>query len=131
MVKKLTKKQRGFVKDYLDTGNGTQAALKNYDTTDPKTAGVIAVENLAKPSVREALESHAPDAEAMIYSLAKSAENEGVRLNASKDILDRTGYGAIVKTQNTQVNVNITSENVALAAQFEEALKLKLGHVTP
>lgn len=48
---KLTKKQRGFIKDYLETGNGTQAALANYDTTDPKTASVIASENLEKPSI--------------------------------------------------------------------------------
>ena len=56
---KLTKKQRGFVEDYVNTGNGTQAALKNYDiesSKPEKVASVIAVENLAKPSVALAVE---------------------------------------------------------------------------
>lgn len=53
---KLTKKQRGFVKDYVKDENGTQAALKNYNTTDYKTASVIAAENLDKPSIQVAIE---------------------------------------------------------------------------
>lgn len=55
---RLTKKQKGFVKDYVETENGTQAALKNYDTNDYKTASVIAAENLDKPSIRVAIENH-------------------------------------------------------------------------
>lgn len=120
---KLTKKQRGFVKDYLDTGNGTQAALKNYDTIDYNVANVIAVENLQKPTIRQALENHAQEAESMIYKLSQGAENEGVRLGASKDILDRAGYGATVKTQNTNVNIEITPESLEIAKKYEAELK--------
>lgn len=57
---KLTKKQRGFVRDYVETGNGTQAALKNYDiqsSKPEKVASVIATENLSKPSIIKAIES--------------------------------------------------------------------------
>lgn len=53
---KLTKpslKQKTFVAEYLKTGNGTQAALKAYETTDYMTANAIAVENLQKPLVQE------------------------------------------------------------------------------
>lgn len=60
MIQKLTKKQRGFVKDYLATGNGTQAALNNYDiqSKEPeRVASVIAAENLVKPSIVKAVES--------------------------------------------------------------------------
>ncbi len=53
---KLTRKQKGFVEDYVLTGNGTQSVLKNYDTESPRTASVMAVENLAKPSVALAVE---------------------------------------------------------------------------
>lgn len=56
---KLTKKQRGFVKDYVETENGTQSALKNYDIESPqpeKVANAIAVENLLKPSIINAIE---------------------------------------------------------------------------
>ena len=52
---KLSKKAKGFVKDYIETGNGTQAALNNYDTKDYSTAGAIASENLKKPKIIEAI----------------------------------------------------------------------------
>lgn len=57
MAKKLTIKQAKFVKEYIkNDGNGTQAALKTYDTDDEKTASVISAENLGKPRIQEAIE---------------------------------------------------------------------------
>lgn len=44
----LTLKQRRWIKFYLKSGNGTEAALKAYDTTDRVTAATIASENLRK-----------------------------------------------------------------------------------
>ena len=61
MATKLTKKQKTFVKEYAKTGNGVQAALKSYDTEDYATAGVIAVENLEKPKIQNALQEALPD----------------------------------------------------------------------
>lgn len=61
MAKRLTKKQRGFVKDYLATGNGTQAVLANYDTTDPNTASSIATENLQKLEIAITIEEALKD----------------------------------------------------------------------
>ena len=40
----------------METENGTQSALKHYDVANAKVAGVIAVENLAKPSIQHAIE---------------------------------------------------------------------------
>ncbi len=54
---KLRPKQARFVKAYLENGgNGTQAVLQSYDTTDLRTATSIGVENLAKPGIREVVE---------------------------------------------------------------------------
>ncbi len=61
MSRNLTKKQRGFIKDYLRTGNGTQSALANYDTDDKNTAHVIASENLLKPTIQLALKDRIDD----------------------------------------------------------------------
>ncbi len=61
MAQKLTRKQKDFVEAYAETGNGTQSALAVYDTNSPKVASVIAAENLAKPSIRAALEEALPD----------------------------------------------------------------------
>lgn len=58
-LRKLSKKQRGFVNDYVIDENGTQSALNNYDIQSnkpEKVASVIATENLAKPSIIEAIE---------------------------------------------------------------------------
>lgn len=63
-MEELTRKQKGFVNDYLATGNGTQSALKNYDIQSSKperVASVIAVENLAKPSIQKAIAERLPD----------------------------------------------------------------------
>lgn len=51
----LTVKQRKFVQTYVETGNGTAAALAAYDTDDAPTAATIATENLRKPQLQEAV----------------------------------------------------------------------------
>ncbi len=61
MTEKLTKKEKGFVKDYIETGNGTQSALKHYDTEDYSTAGAIASENLKKPKIQNAIAEAMPE----------------------------------------------------------------------
>ncbi len=56
MARTLTKKQRGFVKDYLETGNGSLAAKRNYEVKNDTTAAVIASENLIKPNIVRVLD---------------------------------------------------------------------------
>lgn len=51
-----TIKEKKFVKAYLKSGNGTQAALEAYDTTSPKIAGVIASQNLSRLSISDIME---------------------------------------------------------------------------
>jgi len=51
MARKLTLKQRRFVKAYVETGNGTEAAMRAYDTGDRHTAHAIASENLKKKAI--------------------------------------------------------------------------------
>lgn len=48
---KLSKKEKGFAKDFIKSGNGTQSALKNYNTKSENVAGNIASENLRKPKI--------------------------------------------------------------------------------
>lgn len=54
--KQMTIKQEKFVQEYIkNDGNGTQAALVAYDTTDPVTASAIARETLESPLVAQAV----------------------------------------------------------------------------
>lgn len=50
---KLTAKQKAFAREYAKTKNGTQSALAAGYGTNEKGASAIAVENLAKPRIRE------------------------------------------------------------------------------
>lgn len=61
MARKLTLKQKGFVKDYIETKNATEAAARNYDVKDRNVANAIGAENLAKPSVDNAIQKALPD----------------------------------------------------------------------
>lgn len=100
---KLTKKQRGFVKDYLETENGTQAALKNYDieSSNPENvAKAIATENLTKPAIIAALESERKSLKQALIDkgitedyLAKKVET----LLEAKDSEGQTDFTAVDK----------------------------------
>lgn len=62
----MSKKQKGFVKDFIETGNATQAALLNYDVKDGKVpkervAESIGSENLSKPIIQSAIADALPD----------------------------------------------------------------------
>jgi len=54
--KPKTLKEKKFVKAYLKTGNGTQAAMQSYDVKNRKIAGVIAAQNLAKLSIGDIMD---------------------------------------------------------------------------
>ena len=122
----ITFKQKKFADNYLETGNGTQSALKAYDTESYKTANVIAAENLKKPSVIEYLKSQAQAAAERVIVLAESAENETVRLNANKDILDRAGYKAVDKVQSMNVNVNTNLSEMSRYQEIKEKYEKEL-----
>ncbi len=87
MPRKLTKKQRGFVKDYIRTENGTRAILNNYDIDSPNKRDVaksMASENLAKPYIQVAIKDAIPD------ELLAKVHLEG--LQATTGPLDQPDY---------------------------------------
>lgn len=52
----LTLKQRKWIKEYIETGNATKAALKVYDCKNEVTAANIGSENLRKLQIPELME---------------------------------------------------------------------------
>lgn len=117
-MNKLTKKQKGFADDYIDTGNARLSAKNNYNLGSKggkkdkdsmnKTADIIANETLKKPSVIAYLEDNAYEASARVVELSKTAQNEATKLNANKDILDRAGY----KPADKAINLNVTMKSL-------------------
>ena len=123
MTERLTKKEKGFADDYIETGNGVQSALEHYDTDDYSTAGAIASQNLKKLKIQNYIQQHAEAAESMIYSLSQNAQAENVRLGASKDILDRAGFKPIEQSININLNQEQTPDQLAKAQLFNEWFK--------
>lgn len=146
-MEELTKKQKGFVKDYVETGNGTEAALNNYDIegkNKENVAASIASENLTKPNIVKAIESIAeriPDdllveKHLELLTVPKkvrtyirgdlTSEYEEVDSNAIGKGLDMAykikGTYAPEKIQQTNVNINLTPQALAVAKKYEEEL---------
>lgn len=110
MARKITHKQRKFADSYLQHGNGTQAVLAVYDTTDPAVAAPMASENLSKPNVRQYLEDRAHVAASIVFQLANHGESDNIKLAASKDILDRAGFNGVTETRS--LNVSMTAKDL-------------------
>lgn len=145
----LTKKQRGFVKDYIETGNATQSVKNNYDVSNDLTARVIGSENLTKPNVINAIKSlsdRIPD-ELLIERHTELLNKREMTVYGGKDgqpvkidlgpetqavtkALDMSyklkGYYAPEKTVNLNVEVGTNKENLEIANRYEEELKKKL-----
>ena len=124
----ITKKQKDFADALIETGNGTQSALKAYDTDSVNVAKNIASENLTKPNVIAYLESMAPRASQRIVELSNQEENLTVSLGASKDILDRSGFKPVERTESVNVNVDVTmtQREKELIEEYEEKLRASL-----
>ena len=110
MATRLTKKEKGFIKDVLKTGNGTLAALNNYDiqAKDPEnTAASIASENLRKPKIQKALSDALPD--------DLLAERHLELLNKREVVKMFNGEGKVIDQPDTQ----------AVSKGLEMAYKIK------
>jgi len=149
---KLTKKQRGFVDDYIETENGTQSALKNYDTDDYKTASVIATENLDKPSVIEAIEVKRKTLKEALIKRGITEDYLAEKVDVLLTAVDGQGksdFTAIDKglkhatniygiesiddkpKQSNTYNFIFSSETQAKVKEIEEVIKAKLiNHVS-
>jgi len=119
MSKALTKKQKDFADQFIETGNQRQSIKDSYDLgskggkTDPESldnlADQMAQETLSKPKVIKYIEGLAPKAVLNIEELADKAKNENVKLNANKDILDRAGYKPKEDQRGSAITILVVS----------------------
>ncbi len=133
---KLTKKQQGFVKDYIETDNATQAALNNYDVKDGKVskervAEAIGSENLSKPIIQEVIKSigeRITDDELLLkHKEFLNSYREEIGIKALDMGYKLKGSYAPEKNLNLDINVDITNPKaVELAQEYEERLKRNL-----
>lgn len=87
----------------------------------------------SQPNVRAYLESKAARMAEIVQNLAEASEQDAVRLNAAKDILDRAGYKPVEKSQSLAVSVSLPNSSeattphlMALREEYETKLRLAL-----
>jgi phage terminase small subunit len=123
----LSKKQKGFVKDYIETGNGTQSALNNYDTDNYNSANQIAIENLQKPTIIAAIQSLAEriDDETLVLKHKQflNSDKEEIGIKALDMGYKLKGSYAAEKNINININQELTPEALAKATAFDEWYK--------
>lgn len=91
MARGLTKKQRGFVNDYADTGNATLAVKENYDVTTDGSARVLGSVLLTNDNIQNELKKLGFDsnnAKRVIGEILNNEESEDRdRLKAAENVL--------------------------------------------
>ncbi len=115
MAKVLTKKRKGFVKDYLETGNGTLAVKENFDVVNENSARVMASQLLDDPKVQKAIQDALPDyllAEKHLALLNKMTGDE-IDVNAVKSGLDMAYKlkGSYAPEKKLNLNLEVNSEH--------------------
>lgn len=108
-IRPLTRKEKAFADELIANPkiSGSEAAMRTYNASTRESAGVIAVDNLKKPRVLAYLEGHVQGAQETITDIMLHSDSDKLRLDASKEILDRTVGKAVQKHQSTSVNINI------------------------
>ena len=138
MTERLTKKEKTFVKEYVKTGNGTQSALKAYDTDSENVAANIACTNLMKPKIENAIMSIAeqiPDSLLLEVHLdgLQAVDDKGNEDYATRHRYLDTSYKlkGSYAAEKKQVEITgkisaITEEQRLIAKEYEERLKEKI-----
>ena len=124
-MKRLSKKQQGFVRDFIKTGNATQAALNNYEIESEdkeNVAGAIGSENLTKPmiqaEIKPALERYKKELDEILSAMElkdKHSEQYKTLVDAasviqkqiqllSGGITENVGVYELTETLNTWIN---------------------------
>jgi phage terminase small subunit len=135
-------KQAIFVKELIKTNNGTQAAMKAYDTKNAKTAGVMSAENLAKPSVREAVDEALKTNGLTLESISKEIGSLSVaqvqkvtadtKLKANVELLKLLGAYPDKKTAHLNISLkgNIKEMDYKGAKKELERLRSQTDNLT-
>jgi hypothetical protein len=138
-MEKLSKQQKGFVKDYVETHNGTQAVLNNMKVKNENVAGVTATRLLRNVNVQNAILSIAeqiPDSLlvekhlALLNKTDKKYNTEGLCISDEIDsqavskglemAYKVKGTFAPDKTINLNIEVDSSDEIKELAKRLDE-----------
>ncbi len=107
MARKLTPKQKKFADKYLETGSATRAAKEIYSVGTENAAAVQGSRVLRNANVQAYLDKHIEMARSVIIEIAQNKKSkDSDRLQAAKDILDRTEGKPIQRQINANTDTN-------------------------
>lgn len=112
---KLTIKEKAFVKGIKENPklSVTEIANRVYDVKNRRTATSIAHENLTKPHIISHLEAYNDIVEETLtstiidYSKSDNIKQRTLAVDTSKYIHDKIHGKATIRTENTNLNINI------------------------
>lgn len=90
--KRLSKKRRGFAKDFALTGNATEAAVRNFDVKDRDVARRVGSELLTFPDVIAEVERHEETLKSALEKKGITPEKIADKVN---ELLESPNYKAI------------------------------------
>lgn len=109
IVAKLTNKQQRFADEYLIDLDGTKAAIRaGYS---PKTASVIASENLRKPNIREYIKERMAEKEASLIA----DQNEVMRYLTA--VMRREMTESVVVTLQKETSTYVPADDGTMRKQ--------------
>ena len=100
-MRKENPKHREFANKFVETGNATKSVKETF-RDKPMSEGYSRVKGhdlLTKPNIIRMIDDAMEGAQNSIIELSQKAKNENVKLNASKDILDRGGLKPVDKSE--------------------------------
>ena len=90
----LTIKQRKWIKEYIETGNATEAAMRVYDCKDRDSARALGSENVAKLSIPDLMEEMGLSDVALmnigVEGMQANKQISGIIIGDSKDANSKT-----------------------------------------
>ena len=120
----LTSKQENFIQNYIQFGDAKRSAiLAGYPERSAKAKG-SQLKKQFQQEIKARTELKMMDGAQMaldtLLKLAEQSTSDTVKLAAAKDILDRSGYQAVQRVEQTHIEQSSTAE-------LERELKALLG----
>lgn len=116
--RKLTPKQKKFIKEYLDTNNATEAATRAYKTNNRNTAWNIWCDNLKKPNIKGKLQELWELSEGIYYDVLQWKKLFGKDKVKPKEVLEVAHrchdkhFGKAVLPIQWDVNLNLNYKEI-------------------
>jgi len=121
--RKLTKKQREFIKEYkANPLESTTSIVKRiYDVKNDKVASVIGTENLSKPSIVSHLSKYSDDIEDTIGTVAKELVQSDKIENKKEGLLNMRWIHDKVHGKATQ-RTEVTTQGITITVDLSSSL---------